>query len=314
MRTTSDARLRWTLIAAIGAHAMAFVVATRLAERATLEPPPSATGATETSIEVEPLPAPPEATAPTEPSRDEAPPPPAGAALVPHEDRVATASSRRDRASSLGSTTEPAAPTAPASSGDSTWSFSPTTTPPPAPGLSNHAFDDATHAGVNQAVAESIRQEAARPKPSSVLPRYTPSDMALGLVPGGAVAALSRDLVRRSLVPDESRAVLQFDTDGAGVVSSIRVLEASSGRAEWIEVAAQIAADAKSRPLKVPVGARGLVVTLEVTSAMKTANGTSPNDSALKKAWGAINDPMAAATNVPPTRVVASRIVNVQTL
>ena len=94
----------------------------------------------------------------------------------------------------------------------------------------------------------------------------------------------------------------------------MRVLDASSGRAEWNEVASQIAADARSSPMRVPSGARGVSVTLEVTSALKTVNGGTPTDSPIAKALGAINDPLGTAmdSRTPAQRVVAARIVDVK--
>jgi hypothetical protein len=136
--------------------------------------------------------------------------------------------------------------------------------------------------------------------------------MELGLVPGSALAPLARDLVSRSSTPTVSHALLEFDTDGAGLVASVHVLDASSGRAEWEEVAAQIAADARAKPLTVPSGAKGVAITVEVTSALKTVDGTTPTDNPLAKAWGAINDPVGAATKTPPVRVVGARIVDVK--
>jgi len=190
---------------------------------------------------------------------------------------------------------------------DGSWSFSPTTVSS-AP-VAGRALDEAMRAGIAVTVAEETRKDAARRK---LLPTFNAHEIELGLVPGAVLASLSRELVRRSRVPTVSHAVLQFDTDGAGLVASVRVLVASGGRAEWDEVAGQIAADARARPLTVPAGARGLAVTLEVSSTLKTVNGTDPNDGALTKALGAINDPIGTATAGPPVRVVASHIVDVR--
>ena len=148
-----------------------------------------------------------------------------------------------------------------------------------------------------------------------MLPVFTPRDLELGLVPGGALVTLTRDLVRRSLAPDNGRALLQFDTDGAGVIASVRVLDVSSERAEWVRVADDLLASSHGTTLRVPAGARGLEVTLEVTSAMKTVDGVAAGEkSTIAKALRAINDPtgtmMDATTR--PRRVVATRIVDVQ--
>jgi TonB family protein len=198
---------------------------------------------------------------------------------------------------------------------DGSWSFSPT------PGgaatgegsLSGDALGAAVRAGVRATVAEDTRRQEdfARKHP---FPLFNARDIALGLVPGGELVTLARDIVRRSRAPMNGRALLQFDTDGAGLVASVRVLDVSSGRVEWDQVASEIAASARSRPLRVPTGARGLAVTLEVTSALKTVNGAAPGDKPLAKALGAIMDPVGSLVDATTSaqRVVATRIVDVQ--
>ncbi len=145
------------------------------------------------------------------------------------------------------------------------------------------------------------------------MPAIDPRDIELGLAPGSAIASIARDLVRRSRAPDVSHAVLQFDSDGSGAIASFRVLDASSGHSEWEEVAAKIAAEARTRPpLHVPRGARGLSVTIDVTSEMRTASGARTDLGTLDKIVGAINDPIGTATKTPPQRIVVARLVDVR--
>jgi TonB family protein len=208
---------------------------------------------------------------------------------------------------------------APATSSDPTaggaWTFSPTTGPGLRGGpLSGNGLGRAMQGGVGEILAEDTRwrQELAR---KHMIPLFTPRDLETGMVPGGGIVGLARDLVRRSRAPDNGRALLQFDTDGAGIVSSVRVLEASSGRAEWDQVASEIATAARGKPpLKVPAGARGLSVTIEVTSAIKTVSGGTPTRNPLARAWNAINDPIDTVidSKTPAQRVVASHIVDVR--
>jgi TonB family protein len=248
-----------------------------------------------------------------------------GEEATPQSDR-STAHHDRKGIEGTGSSTPPgggAVPgepaSAPATSAEPTsggaWTFSPSTGPGLQGGpLSGDALGRAMRGGVGTIVAEDARkrEEFAR---KHTIPLFTPRDLETGMAPGGGIASLARDLVRRSRAPDNGRALLQFDTDGAGIVSSVRVLDASSGRAEWDQVASEIATAARGQPpLRVPAGARGLSVTIEVTSAIKTVSGGTPTHNPLARAWNAINDPLDTVmdSKSPPQRVVASHIVDVR--
>jgi hypothetical protein len=295
-------RLAWALGVALAAHAGAFAWA--YVRRPAVLPPATTMEPLDVTVDVEP---PPPAEPPAEAT--EAPLDPAAVARL---DRRAAVVAHTVPGAATGEPTQtPAASSEPATA-DGTWTFSPGTgssASVPAGPLGGGALAEATRAGVAAVVAEETRKDAAR---QQRLATFSPHDIQLGLVPGGVLATLSRELVRRSRVPVISHAILQFDTDGAGLVASFRVLDASDGRAEWSEVAAQIAADARARPLAVPNGARGVAVTVEVTSKLKTVNGGDPNASAVSKALGAINDPIGTASAGPPVRVIASHIVDVR--
>jgi hypothetical protein len=215
-------------------------------------------------------------------------------------------------------TQEPVEPRPPASepSTDGTWTFSPTTTTTDTPGggpLAGHALNDAVRSGVQATVAESQRSESAR---SRILPAYNAHDVELGLAPGSALATLTQELVRRSRVPTEGHALLRLDSDALGIVASVHILEASAGHAEWNELAGQIATESRTKPLKVPPGARGVSVTIAVNSAMRRVDGGTPSKTALGKIVGAITDPLdtavALAAHEPLVHVVKARVVDVQ--
>ncbi len=197
--------------------------------------------------------------------------------------------------------------------GGGSWTFSPTE--PAAGGTlpSSAAFNDAVHAGVRAVVAEG----APKTDPmKSILGGVSPHDIELGLVPGGELVNLTRDTVRTSDAPDIGHAMLEFRLDGTGTVVSARVLDASSDRARWAEVATNIVKAARARPSKVSRGVQGYLLKLEVTSAIRTASGRTPTDATLTKVWRAINDPVDAVIDgtVPAQRVVAARIVDVEVL
>lgn len=196
---------------------------------------------------------------------------------------------------------------------DGSWAFSPTGPAPSNGHLSSAALDDAVRASVSATVAEG-RTTSDPLKP--VLGGFTAHDIELGLVPGSEFVGVTRDAVRTSRAPDVGHAMLEFQVDSAGHVASVHVIDASSDRSEWDEVAAEIARAARSRVARVPGGGRGYALRLEVTSAIKTASGRTPTDKALTKVWRAVNDPLDAVIdeNIPATRVVAARIVDVHVL
>ncbi len=310
----SRSSLRWTLAVALAAHAGVMVWASHAARERTDEPAPGSIEAVEpiqlyAFAEETPGARP---TADLEDTGEDAPP--RGARSTTYLPEGVHPATPLQGAAVPGE----AAP-APATSSDPTaggaWTFSPTTGPGLRGGpLSGDGLGRAMQGGVGEIVAEDTRrrQELAR---KHMIPLFTPRDLETGMVPGGGILSLARDLVRRSRAPDNGRALLQFDTDGAGIVSSVRVLEATSGRAEWDQVASEIATAARAKPpLRVPAGARGLSVTIEVTSAVKTVSGGTPTRNPLARAWNAINDPIDTVidSKTPAQRVVASHIVDVR--
>lgn len=298
---TSTRRLRWSLLAAVAAHAGVFAW-TRAQVRG--EQAHESVGVTEMDIDVE-APPPSEPGAFVEPSAADGEP-----ERVAHAQARRAPSARPDR-SVTGGAGEPPPPSV--ETGDGTWTFSATGEAPSDTGLSSAALNDAMRAGVRATLAEDKKR--SRPT-RDVLPAYTAHDIELGLFPGGELVTLTRDAVRTSRAPDVGHALLEFQIDGAGMVASVRVLEASSDRSEWDEVAVDLARAARAHPVRVPSGSQGLALTLDVTSAMKTVSGATPTDSALTKAMRAINDPIDSVIDgtSPPRRVVAARVVDVQIL
>jgi hypothetical protein len=210
---------------------------------------------------------------------------------------------------------ETSAPSSEPGGNDETWAFSPTTgAGAPGPPLSGKALDAAVRAGVRATVADA--RDADRVHNRQLLPTYGAREVELGLAPGGAFATITKDLVRRSRVPTIGSAFLRLDTDAAGVVTAVLVLDASAGRPEWAEVAAQIAAEARAKPARVPAGARGVSVWLEVTSAMRTVDGGTPTNNPVARTLGVILDPpdalLGAIAHMPLVHVVKARVVEVQ--
>ena len=183
------------------------------------------------------------------------------------------------------------------SSTPSTWSFSPLSTRGRAPAdvLSSAVTGPAVAAVI---AADESRREVSRGQ--RVVPHDDAKDDDLGLVPGGELVNPVRDAVRNSLTPTSGHAVLEFGVDGDGRIASVRVADASSGRREWDAVAAELAATRTGGSPRVRVPswlAKGFVVTVEVTSALKSADGAISNGKtgaaeAIGSILGAIVDPL----------------------
>ncbi len=138
-----------------------------------------------------------------------------------------------------------------------------------------------------------------------------------GLAPGEQYVAVARDHAVRtaSLTPLNGHALLEFWTDRRGIVARVRVLSASSDPRAWSEVADTLAEDARaSFPLKIPSNADGLIVTLDVTSALKTLSGEAADRGALSKVIGTVMNPLDAVADskASPQRIVTAKIVGVE--
>ncbi len=224
--------------------------------------------------------------------------------------RAATAAGPR-AASSSGAVESP--PTPVESEGGGSWTFSATGAEPNGALITSAALGSAIRDGVRVTVDESRKKSDAR---KNVVGGYTAHDIALGLIPGGEFVSLTRDTVRTSDAPSVGHAVLEFQIDGSGNLMSVHVLDVSSDRMAWDLVAAEIAKAARGHITRMPHGAQGVALTLDVTSAMKTASGANATDGALSKILHAIDDPVDAVIDgtVPAQRVVSAHVVDVQVL
>jgi len=297
----STRRFRWSIAAAIAAHAAVSIwMATARPARVQSD---SSTRTTEIDIDVESLLAA-EPNAAVEPAA----PSVGGERLAGARPPATGLAARREHASAA----EAPAPDV-AGSGSESWTFSPTEPAPAGTQLSSAALDDAVHAGVRASVAEGRTKSDPL---KSVLGGFSQHDIDLGLVPGGQLVSLTRDTVRTSNAPTTGRATLELEVDANGAVVSVHVLDASSDWKEWEVVAAEIAKAARARTSNVPRGSRGFALKLDVTSSLRTVSGRTPTDQTLTKVFRALGDPMDAIIDGTNSvqRVVAARIVDLQVL
>ncbi len=287
-RASSRTRLPWTTFAAVVAHAAAYAFVGHVGVRAGTAPS-SPYVAPELELEVEEATAVPSSASPMSEERVQSP-------SRSEPARVVSKALRGNRAQA-----SPDLPPSPPveSSGDGTWTFSPTTagSVQSRGPLAGHGLEAAVRAGVDATLAQDREADA---RSSRIVPTFTDREIELGLVPGGGLASLGRDITRRSRVPDASRAELQFDTDAAGVVVAFRVLDVSSAEFEWEEVAQEISAASHGKPaLRVPSGWRGLSVTIDVSCDLRTVDGSTSRDLFDK------------AAHLPMLRIARARVVGV---
>jgi hypothetical protein len=106
-------------------------------------------------------------------------------------------------------------------------------------------------------------------------------DHEIGLGAGGPLVNLARDSVREGLAPNVGHALFELSTDRLGIVVSVRVLDASSDRNAWDDVAKELAKKARAHPLHVPRGANGVAVTLRLDSVVRTKSGHDAGETAI---------------------------------
>ncbi|HSY24709.1 MAG TPA: energy transducer TonB, partial [Polyangiaceae bacterium] len=207
--------------------------------------------------------------------------------------------------------------TAPADSNAAGWTLSPFASqgPPHSGGAApaGSAFDEAVRAGVRATVAESAKMRDSR---KHLLGGYSPHDIELGLIPGGEFIGFTRDGVRSSRAPNVGHATVEITIDGSGNLTAVRVLDASSNRFEWDEAAQEIMKSAQGHRTRVPSGSQGVVLTLDVSSNIRTVSGLPPATTALGRMTRAIGDPLDAIVDstVPLQRVIAARVLDVTVL
>jgi hypothetical protein len=135
------------------------------------------------------------------------------------------------------------------------------------------------------------------------------NDVALGLGGGGPVVSAVEAVVLQSLAPDESHAVLVAFADASGNVLRVEV-ESSSDDPAYRAVAADLLTRLQGQKVRVPPGAHGLAMRINVASRMANPSGGSVGIDP-KSAGGHfdLSDIGARARRVVHSRVLAEQIL-----
>ena len=112
------------------------------------------------------------------------------------------------------------------------------------------------------------------------------ADVAKGLGAGGPIISTLESAVRRSMIPDESKARFVVDTDETGTVISVRTSGGKGDESAWNALCADVKSSLLARnKFTVPAGARGLRIMVDLDSHMARPSG---NTSAAKLGHGGI--------------------------
>lgn len=215
---------------------------------------------------------------------------PSGSATEATRRSAASAAATAERGARTGATTAPsgASSAEPATSTSSGGEGSPSGAPGPASsggassgGVSPIPFS-AAELGIGPGNnpflprAEEKPPESGPDHPAARALRSTgmARDRELGLGPEGPAMTALSEATRTSIAPLRGRAVFLIRAGGDGVVSSVDVID-SEGGSGWVD-AGRIALEAlRGKKLKVPSGARGMNMRIEVRSDVKLPNGES---------------------------------------
>lgn len=142
----------------------------------------------------------------------------------------------------------------------------------------------------------------------------------LGMLQEGPAILALEDATRASAGPLEGRAVLALTFDASGVCTGASVESSSSDRATWNDIAKKAVAALAQKHVRVPSGARGLELRIEVESKMALPSGArAPISGVGLKSDDKGNAGLGANFDVSdigskPSRVVGARTIGSSTL
>ncbi len=155
----------------------------------------------------------------------------------------------------------------------------------------------AAHEQANRAAGEAMRAA------------MHDNDVALGLGGGGPVVSAVEEAVRDGMGADEGRAVLIAVADASGVVLRVDI-ESSSDSVAFQGVADELLKRLQGKHVRVPAGARGLAMRINVESHMANpSGGTVGLDPRSAGAHFDIADLGARAKRVIHARVLAEQVL-----
>jgi hypothetical protein len=205
------------------------------------------------------------------------------------------------------------APPGPSASASEGWAFSVT-----APHGINLGLDGgiAWRPSLNPGGGEGSGDVPPGPRPDvgGLRTGLAEHDRELGFGSGGRIASAVRDADRVIADLRDGAATMQFVTDAAGNVVSVRVVDVTSNERGWTEAAEAIRSALRQRPLQVPSGARGKVVTVRVEVAMRLPSGSRGGVQGLLNGDGVGGAADLSDIGARPRAVAKSRVLSEEAL
>jgi hypothetical protein len=157
--------------------------------------------------------------------------------------------------------------------------------------------------------AQAAREQANHAAGAAIRDALHDQDVALGLGSSGPVTAALESVVRESLAPSDSSAVLIAVADASGRVTSVTV-EDSTDMAAFRTIADDLVKRLETQTIRVPSGAHGVAMRIRVASKVALPSGGGVGiDPASAGVHFDISDLGAHAR-----RVVHARVLNEQIL
>lgn len=160
-----------------------------------------------------------------------------------------------------------------------------------------------------EAAERAAQQRANREAGEAMRGVLHAHDVALGLGGGGPVVSAIEGALRESLAPDESRGVFVAFADASGAVTRVEVESASDSPA-FQTVAADVLHRLRGQKVRVPSGASGLAMRIQVNSSVSLPSGGGPGlDLASAGAHFDVSDLGARPRRVIHARVLAEQLL-----
>jgi hypothetical protein len=101
-------------------------------------------------------------------------------------------------------------------------------------------------------------------------------DVSLGLGADGPVIAAAESSALASVAPVRARAVFEVTADASGVVTGVRLADASEDWRGWETVGRTMSARLAKTRLRIAAGAKGVSMSIEVVSRWQLPSGNDP--------------------------------------
>jgi hypothetical protein len=135
-------------------------------------------------------------------------------------------------------------------------------------------------------------------------------DHEIGAGPGGPVVSAAHSAALGSKAPETGRATYEVETDNVGSIIAVRLVESSADTPGWELVGSTLRATLGAQKLRVPAGAKGVLVKVLVEAMMKLPSGATQKLSVGPSGLGVGGKFDLSDIGAKPARVVAVRVLD----